>query len=288
MSDGSILKKTFVDFCEYDFEERMNHACRKIFKNKDVEIVTLSGPTCSGKTTMAKKLISSFTERDIRSYCISIDDYFLDRESCIADLDSIKAIDLDLLARNIRSLRNKKKTKIPAFDFKCGKRMGYITVDPHDYDVFVFEGIQAIYPEVAELMSAYETMSIYISVGEDPVVNGIRFDRTDIRLMRRLVRDYRFRAADASRTFNIWHTSVIPNEEANINPNVKNANVKISSYISYELFVLKPSLDKILSEIPEDSVYRRQADGILEKLTGFDDISEDLIPERSLYREFIG
>ena len=290
MKAESALIKTFVDFCELDFEERMNHVCRKIIRKKEIEIVTLSGPTCSGKTTMAKKLISYFTNKDLRAYCISIDNYFYDRrdDGPIADMDSVKAIDLGLLAGNIRDFKNKSQTEIPSFDFISGRRLGYRIIDPCDYDLFVFEGIQAIYPEVVELFGAYDHAGIYISVSEDPVINGVKIDRRDIRLMRRLVRDFRFRGASAERTFDIWNRSVIPNEEANILPNIKNADIRISSYMPYEPFVLKLSLEAILSELPSSSEYRGKADEILYSLKDFESIKENFIPENSLYREFIG
>ncbi len=88
MNKRSVLVQSFVDFCEFDFEERMNHVCRKLLRRKDIEIITLSGPSCSGKTTLARKLISKLSEKGMKAHTISIDDYFYDRtEDKNADMD---------------------------------------------------------------------------------------------------------------------------------------------------------------------------------------------------------
>ena len=290
MNSKSVLVQSFVDFCEFDFEERMNHVCRKLIRKKDIEIITLSGPTCSGKTTLAKKLITKLSEKGFKAHIVSIDDYFKDRQDAEkkADMDSVNAIDLDLLGENIRRILNKKVLNMPGFDFLKGKRIGYRLVDPADFDIFIFEGIQAIYPEVVSLLESASYSSIFIDVGKEQTLTGIDFDCREIRFMRRLVRDFRFRGASAERTFDIWYNSVIPNEDKSIIPNIGNADIKIASYMPYELFVLKSSVVKVLSELPKGSEYSYIANNILEKISGLDSIDESYIPEHSLYREFIG
>ena len=289
-------KIKYVEKCEGKFDAQLLDAVEKIENLQDVKILALSGPTCSGKTTAAKKLIADF-EKIGKSVCvISIDDYFLDRdlESDMAvkesgnklDYDSINTIDIDYLYENIKSIAKLETFKVPKFDFISGKRVSYSDFDPQKCDYVLFEGIQAIYPEIINKLKELNCVSIFICPADDVEYNGICFDKREIRLMRRLVRDYGFRGAHPEFTFYIWET-VIENEDKNIFPNVSNADIVIDSNFGYELGVIKNPLSAVLSLVSENSKYYLSARKLAEKIKYTEEISHEYIPDNSLFKEFL-
>ena len=145
-------------------------ALEKVCEHQGIRLIGLTGPTCSGKTTTAKKLISYLTAQGKNVHVVSIDDFYLDREVLIAranddpdveiDYDSEDTIDFDALKKCIDEVFTDEPTKIPKYDFVEGRRVGYITIDPDENDLFIFEGIQAIYPKVTELFHKYNYKEI--------------------------------------------------------------------------------------------------------------------------------
>ena len=174
----------------------------------------------------------------------------------------------------------------PVFDFKKGERVGYRTVRADARDMFIFEGIQAIYPQVTEMLLPTGYVSVYISPqrglpSADTVIQPI-----DIRFMRRLVRDSNFRGATPEFTMKLWET-VRKNEEKNIFPYVDGCEYIVDSTLDYELGVLRPYLERLLSTIGNDSRYFSKARDILMSIAPIEPISSQLIGEDSLYREFV-
>jgi uridine kinase len=176
---------------------------------------------------------------------------------------------------------------IPRFDFKQGKRVGYVHIDPSDDDLFIFEGIQAIYPVFTDLINGIPCLSLMISVEEGLTVGDVTLSPRTVRLMRRLVRDYRFRGADPEFSFLLWE-GVKANEDKNILPFTDRAELRINSLLGYEACMLKPYLDPLMKRVAEgNSKYREKAIELLRALEGIDVISADYLPENALYREFI-
>jgi len=286
----------FVNECECSLEQQMDDAASSFLSSEGNHYVALSGPTCAGKTTTARKLIEDFdaSHRTIRR--ISIDDFFIDRktleqqakeEGREPDFESVKAIDLEYLQRCVDDIQNEKTVQLPLYSFLEGKRTEYIPFEPKADDIVIFEGIQAIYPEFIALFPKGTLKSIHITVNSDLVYNGVHFDRREIRLMRRLVRDYRFRGADAALTFYMWK-GVVENEDKNILPYEKNADIRIDSLMPYEIHLLRDPLTAVLNQLPRDSVYYPQAVKMMEKIAPFIPIGEEYLPENSLYHEFLG
>ena len=285
-------KIDFVNQCERDFESRLNEASAKIIKNGTLNIL-LSGPTCSGKTTTANKIIEDYHNIGKAVTVISIDDFFHEREDGREikegekiDYDSVDVIDLELLSKCIKNAKSGNNIRVPIFDFVSQSRVGFNAHYITEEEVLLFEGIQAVYPEVTSLFDEPFT-GIFINVNEDVTINGVQFSRDEIRLIRRLVRDRKFRGATADFTFFLWET-VRENEDNNIFPNKNICQVQLDSFMPYELFVIKPYIVKVLSEVNADSKYYKQAREILEKFDGLDEISYDYIPSNSLYTEFLG
>ena len=292
---GLKERRAFIKECESGFEKRLDKAVAECV-SRGARIIALSGPTCSGKTTAAGKIIAELSAKGNDVHVISIDDFFkerdiLNRESEMAggvrlDYDSISAIDFGLLESRVSTLLAGGKVALPKYDFKTGTRTEGETIAPTDKSIFVFEGIQAVYPEVVALLGD-EAVSVSINVEDDLEFNGVIFNKRDIRLMRRLVRDYRFRGAEPEFTFYLWR-SVVMNEERSILPYEEKIAIKIDSLIPYEVMLMKSELLPILDRVPETSRFYAKALEYGERLRGLDPITPDMIPETSLLREFIG
>ena len=289
-------KKDFVSRCEADFRRRLNEIAAITARRDGLRFLTLAGPTCSGKTTTADILIARLEEQGRRVTVISLDDFFYDRDHLQAeaekrgepfDMDSVKAIDLDTLRAAVSAITAGKTTVLPRFDFTEGRRVIGGTMVPHPEDVYLFEGIQAVYPEVTSLFPCEAMLSLYISVEETvETPYGTWFPR-EIRLLRRLLRDSQFRGSDAETTFAHWG-GVTRNELHNIEPYRAGCDHHINSCLPYELCVWRTPLLSLLSTVREDSDYALTARLLSEKLSRLPAISEAYVPADSVLREFLG
>ena len=285
----------FLLECETDFRTRLDGVVNAVLADNALRTIALSGPTCSGKTTTADRLIEQIAASGHHAVVISIDDFFLDRRkaerNCVdgeaPDYDSVEAIDLEYLDIFLRRLRNGQSVLVPKYDFNAACRVGYHEYLPDPLDIYVIEGIQAVYPEVTVRLGDYR--SIFISVTDDADVNGVLFDRHEVRLLRRIVRDYNFRGATPEFSFHLWG-GVRRNEEKNIFPNAGGCDFYLNSFLPYELFVLRKFALPLLAEVPAGSVHRPSADRLTEKLASLPELPFDSrrIPQNSVFREFIG
>ena len=248
-------KKALVALCEADFRSKLDAAAELASSQENLKFIALSGPTCSGKTTTAGILIDKLQKKGKRVTVISIDDFFLDRATLAAeaertgvpfDMDSVKAIDLGELRAFVADIAALRPARLPKFDFAVGGRVGYTELFPDDSDIYIFEGIQAVYPEVTVLFERKTLLKIYISV-EDGISSpwGSWLPR-EIRLLRRLVRDSKFRNTDAETTFAHWG-GVVSNELVNIEPYKDGCDVRLNSGMIYEICVLKDPLIEVLN-----------------------------------------
>lgn len=283
----------YITRAEHDFSAKLDAITADIVANSDNRIITLAGPTCSGKTTTANKLTERIREAGKNPVVFSIDDFFLDRadrnvvDGDAPDYDSVSAIDLDCLEEFVADLLAGKTVRRPIFDFVNTHRSGYEEYSPNGKDIYVFEGIQAVYPEVTSLFGDYT--SIFIRVADDVRYRGSVLLGDEIRLFRRIVRDYKFRGATAEFTLHLWNT-VRANEITSIFPNAGNSDYYINSLLRYEPFVLANNVLGLLGTVPKDSKYRDEADLLTDKLKPFENhfFEEKMIPSTSMFREFIG
>ena len=282
----------FVNECEADFEHRLDDATKRLIES-GVTNILLSGPTCAGKTTTANKIIEDFHAIGKQVTVISLDDFFLERndarkvdENEKLDYDSVEVLDLELLGECIKNAKTGNIIKVPIFDFVTQSRIGFNAHYIIENEVLLFEGIQAVYPEITSLFED-NFMGVFINVNEDVCVNNICFSRDEIRLIRRLVRDRKFRGASADFTLYLWE-SVRENEDKSIYPNKNVCSIQIESFMGYELFLIKPYITEVLNEVDISSKYYEQAKQILEKFASLDEIKYEYIPKNSLYTEFLG
>ena len=265
------------------------------FHGQAVKAIALCGPTCAGKTTTAKKIKQYLEKNGKRVHVISIDDFYYDRAVLIErsnggeiDFDSPGTIDVKELALTIREIFDDDEdiVEVPTYDFMSGKRGEPRFIPMDDRDIFIFEGIQVFYPEVYSLLNSYPVTTIYITAEKSIQSGGLTFHCVDIRLMRRIVRDYYRRNALPEMTFELWKT-VRQNENANIFPHSRKARLNINSTLCYEIGMLKPYLEEILPLVPETSDHYDQAQEILEKIADFSPIDKKYLSPDSLYHEFV-
>jgi uridine kinase len=223
-NDDDIRK--FVSDAEEHYKKQVIDIANDVAKYDNIRFLTLAGPTCSGKTTSSYILEQEFEKRGISTKIISIDDFYRSRYDIAddeePDFESVTAIDLPLFKKCVNRILNGKTAEIPKYDFMLGVRTKYTPHTPAENEIIIFEGIQAIYPEIIETLPKQATKSIYISVDEDVMAYGTHFDKREVRFLRRLVRDYLFRNATPGRTLELWH-GVVKNEDINIIPYERNA-----------------------------------------------------------------
>lgn len=288
--------KQWVDACEEAFRKRLSLVAKKIFEVDHLKIICLTGPTCSGKTTVANLLIQLIEQHAVRAHLISIDDFFYDKEvlhqrknpngTDTVDYESVHTLDLDTLSRFVNELAKTEVCHCPHFDFRLGKRTGYREIRCGAEDIFIFEGIQVLYPEIQALLSAYPSIGIYIEPKSVIIDKEEVFQPNEIRFLRRIVRDFNFRGTCPEETMNMWD-NVRQNEETNIFPFAHQCELQIDSTMPYEIGILKPYLQKLLPTISKESKFRDTADRILKQLEKIEPLSDELLPEDSLYKEFV-
>ena len=283
-----------MEACEAEYRAAVEAACD--IAAAGGSIITLSGPTCSGKTTTARILDDAFLQRGQELHTISIDDFYLNRKFLAErarkrgtplDYDSPDTIDLALFCEVIGQIEAKGKVLLPKFDFKAGERVAMEEITVTSGDVFLFEGIQAVYPELTKHLASHSFTSLFISVEESLDCGGIVFAPREIRFMRRLVRDARTRGATAEFTYSLWG-GVVANEETHIYPNLGGVHCRIDSLLGYEVSVIKPYVLALLDTLPAESVYRTEASILRQKLQNIPTMDAKYVPAGSVFREFIG
>ena len=283
--------RRFVCEAEEKYRNQVLKIAEEIIKIDHIKFLTLSGPTCSGKTTTSYILEKEFENRGMTIKIISIDDFYRDRSDIsddeIPDYESISAIDFPVFENCVSQILNREVAMLPIFDFKDGTRKGFIPYKPSEHEIIIFEGIQAIYPEILATLPHEISKSIYISVDDDVLAYGSYFDKREIRFYRRLVRDYLFRNATVSRTLDLWD-GVVENEEKNIIPNGKNADYIINSFLSYELGVIKPYLLNVISYDMNKDREKTLYETIVSEFQNIPPILSQFVPKDSVFREFIG
>jgi len=294
-NDPDALRE-YVHECDRAFEAEMDDVVEQVATLPGLKLLGLTGPTCSGKTTTAKKLTQCLESHGHRVHVISIDDFYFDSEylrnrpdrdaDLKIDYDSEETIDADLLKEKTAQLLAGNPTKMPRFNFRTGQREDGITINPTSSDVFLFEGIQVLYPKVNAILRGESYRCIYISPEYGIKIAGETFEPNEIRLMRRLVRDQRYRAANAEFTFFLWD-SVRHNEELSIFPNTASCHYFINSTMPYEIGMLKPYLEQMLPTVSSENEHFGAAQALLKKLEKIEVVPSDYMTENSLYKEFI-
>lgn len=277
-------------------EKKIGQIADQICEDKDHNIILISGPSSSGKTTFAQRLAIQLKVNGKKPIAISLDDYFVDRENTPLnpdgshDFESLYAVDLELLNMDLLKLIEGQSVELPKFNFITGKRemSGKVIKVDKDHPIII-EGIHGLNPELTYEIPEKNKFKIYISALTQLNLDAHnRISTTDTRLIRRMVRDVKFRGNDPIRTFELWQ-GVRIGEERDIFPYQEEADVVFNSSLVYEMSVLKKYIVPLLQEINNSSIYYSESRKLLRFLAYFLDIEdESVIPPNSLLREFIG
>jgi len=258
-------------------------------------IVLIAGPSSSGKITFAKKLQVTLQSEGVPASAISLDNYFVNREQNPRDengdydFEALEALDVEGFNRNLLEILDGQPTQLPVFDFKTGHRAEErIAHHPRPGEVLIIEGIHGLNPRLTYAIDPRYTFRIYISpLTQVNITDSIRIPTTIARLYRRLVRDNRYRGYSAEENLSRW-PSVRAGEEKNIYPFQWSADAYFNSSMPYELSVLRPFVEPMLKSVAQSSKNYPMAVYLMDFILHFLPIPQDLVPNTSILREFIG
>ena len=285
----------YINLCEARHNRMLCELGELIQRNiESISLICIAGPSSSGKTTFSNRLRIELLSRGIKPIRISLDDYYVDRdktpldENGDPDYESIEALDIDLFNQNMLDLVNGEEVTLPRFDFQLGRRVEGRTLKLGPNEPLIIEGIHALNERMTRDIPKTAKFKIFISPqAQINIDDHTPISLTDLRLIRRIVRDNQFRGTSAEETIAMW-PSVRRGEFKWIYPTQEGCDYVYNSMLAYELPVLKkhamPLLANIKNESPNFPVRQR----LVRMLKFFVDISDEWIPNNSLMREFIG
>ena len=276
-------------------EKKIAQIAEDIAQCKGVKLVLLAGPSSSGKTTSCKRLSIQLAVNGLKPLQISLDDYFVDREktpkdeSGEYDYESIYALDLKLINEQFNALFRGEEVELPKYDFQSGKskRSGK-KLKMNDHNVLVVEGIHALNPELTSQIPDEQIYRVYASALTTILLDNHNYiPTTDNRLLRRIIRDNKYRGVSAQETIHRW-PSVRAGENKWIFPFQENADAMLNTAMLYELAVIKMQAEPLLQLVPENCEEYAEAYRLLKFLKYFKGIPYNNLPPTSLLREFLG
>ncbi|TAJ14137.1 nucleoside kinase [Marinilabiliaceae bacterium JC017] len=260
-----------------------------------VKIVLISGPSSSGKTTFGKRLAIQLLVAGIKPVNLSLDNYFVDREKTPLDehgeydFEALEALDIPKFNQDLTDLLEGKTVDIPKFSFETGKRFyDGEKLQMADENILIIEGIHGLNPGLTPAIPAEKKFKVYVSALTNINLDDHnRIHTTDNRLIRRIVRDYKYRNYSATDTLSRWQ-SVRRGEEKHIFPFQEEADMMFNTALLYELSVLKPLAEPILLEVPPNVPEYAEANRLLNFFSYFKPMQPREIPPTSIVREFLG
>ena len=276
-------------------EKKIAKIAEEIASRKGVKLVLLAGPSSSGKTTSCKRLSIQLAVNGLKPLQISLDDYFVDRDktpkdaSGEYDYESIYALDLDLINEQFNALFRGEEVELPKYDFQSGKsKKSGNKLKMNDNNVLVVEGIHALNPELTAHIPQEQIFRVYASALTTILLDNHNYiPTTDNRLLRRIIRDYKYRGVSAQETIYRW-PSVRAGENKWIFPFQENADAMLNTAMLYELAVIKTQAEPLLQQVPENCEEYAEAYRLLKFLKYFKGIPYNNLPPTSLLREFLG
>lgn len=262
---------------------------------KRVKLVLISGPSSSGKTTFSKRLSIQLMTNGLKPYPISLDDYFVNRndtpldENGKHDFESLYAVDLPFFEEQLSTLLNGGEVELPRYNFTTGKReMSGKKLRIDEHMILIIEGIHALNPALTPHIPNENKYKVYVSALTTILLDNHNYiPTTDNRLLRRIIRDYKYRNYSAEETIARW-PSVREGEEKWIFPYQENADAMFNSALLFELAVLKDYVEPVLRKVPNRCPEYSEAHRLLRFLNYFVSVQDKELPPTSLLREFLG
>ena len=262
---------------------------------KRVKLVLISGPSSSGKTTFSKRLSIQLMTNGLKPYPISLDDYFVNRndtpldENGKHDFESLYAVDLPFFEEQLTTLLNGGEVELPRYNFTTGKReMSGKKLRIDEHMILIIEGIHALNPALTPHIPNENKYKVYVSALTTILLDNHNYiPTTDNRLLRRIIRDYKYRNYSAEETIARW-PSVRAGEEKWIFPYQENADAMFNSALLFELAVLKDYVEPVLRKVPNRCPEYSEAHRLLRFLNYFVSVQDKELPPTSLLREFLG
>ncbi len=306
MSNINNTLEHIISSCENEelfiaeWEERYNNKIRNIAKtvceSGISEIIMIAGPSSAGKTTTAKKLRQALSEMGIGSHTVSLDDFYLNNEDSprfpdgTPDFETVYCLDIKCFQEKMKELLETGESDLPEFDFLNGRRKAeynHIKLAPND--VIIVEGLHSLNPIITDSLPKERLLKIYINVSSRiyDEKGDIVLNKRNMRFIRRLVRDYKFRGSDVLNTYKLW-ISVCYGEDTYLFPYKDNADIKINTIHLYESCVLRENAIELLSKVDKDSEFYKDSQRLIRSLMKFPVINPDKVPDDSLLREFLG
>ena len=280
-------------------EKRISQIADEIYNrgknDKPVKMILISGPSSSGKTTFSKRLSVQLMANGLKPYPVSLDDYFVNRtdtpkdENGNYDYESLYALDLEFFNQQLQALLNGEEVELPRFNFNTGIReMSGNRLKLDDHMILILEGIHALNPELTPHIPAESKFKIYVSALTTILLDNHNYiPTTDNRLLRRIIRDYKYRGYSAEDTISRW-PSVRAGEEKWIFPFQENADVMFNSALLFELAIIKDYAEPILRKVPNNRPEYSEAYRLRKFLEYFIPLQDKELPPTSLLREFLG
>ena len=292
---GKGKSSILIQISEALQEKKIAKIADEIAQRKGIKMVLIAGPSSSGKTTTCKRLSVQLAVNGIKPVGISLDDYFLDRELTPLDekgeydFEHLHALNLPLLNEQLTALFQGEEVELPRYDFPTGKSVkSGKKLKLHDDEILVVEGIHALNPELTSQIPKEKIFRVYASALTTILLDNHNYvPTTDNRLLRRIIRDHKYRGVSALDTIRRW-PSVRAGENKWIFPYQENADAMFNSAMLFELAVIKSQAEPLLEQVPENAPEHAEAYRLLKFLHYIKPIPETQIPPTSLLREFLG
>lgn len=285
--------ESFINDAESRFESSVTELSNRF--TSDCDIVLLAGPSSSGKTTTAGKIAQKIKNSGRNAYTLSLDDYYRNAadipltEKGLKDFENVSALDIDLIHRTFSDLIEKRTAQVPEFDFVSGTRKPETRkLELKKDDLIIVEGIHALNPIITKGLDESHITKVYISVSSRVTDDSGRvvFSKRNLRLVRRMIRDYHYRNTSVEKTLSQWQ-EVLKGEDKYIFPFERNASFRIDSFHPYEPCLFKSEAVELLGTVGEDSGVYPIASELKNSFSELDTIDMSKLPADSLLREFV-
>ena len=285
--------ESFINGAESRFESSVSELADRF--SSDCDIVLLAGPSSSGKTTTAGKIAQKIKNSGRNAYTLSLDDYYRNAADIpvtaegLKDFENVSALDIDLIHKTFSDLIEKRTAQVPEFDFVSGTRKPETKrVELKKDDLIIVEGIHALNPIITKGLDESHITKVYISVSSRVTDDAGRviFSKRNLRLVRRMIRDYHYRNTSVEKTLSQW-PEVLKGEDKYIFPFERNASFRIDSFHPYEPCLFKSEAVELLKTVGEDSNVYPIVSELKNSFSELDTIDMSKLPANSLLREFV-